>query len=368
MSWKLEGRARLVMLTSFLAGIGVGYLPIAAHLLFVRGYFSKLWDSVTHELLTGNTNIPLPIPWPWLVSAQGLAWPDATLRVGSGILFVLVPLTYAIGVAVLVRRFDARDPAHRLILAAASVGIPYLHHAFSRADTVHMLEGSQAFIPMIVGLTAVAMPEDASNRVGMRAMLSLCLVVAFLAFNELHQPRFRFERAAPRSYTKIDANGSRILVPRSTAAVVSALRKIKASYLAAGETLLVAPHWPMAYALLRLRAPIWEVYHLFPRSESFQRTEIEALERQRVEFAIFSEATIDGRTDMNMSVLTPLLYRYLMDNYAPIGSPVPFQLYRRKTPFPLSARSDVGKVRTPGSLETPSDHEVGDIQTQTIRY
>jgi hypothetical protein len=334
-SWHMSGRARLSNLGSYILGIAVGYLPIIAHCFFVPHYFGALWDAVSTELSSGTTNIPLPIPWPWLVSLQGRSWPDAVQTFGMSNLFVAVPLTYAIAVVVLIRHFDQNDPAHQLSLGAVAIGIFYLHHAFSRADYVHLLEGIQAFIPEVAALLAIAGRRVPWIRP--HAILTAGVLPPFLVWNAIHQPRFELLVSPPGAYSLIDANGSTLSVPQPIASAVTALREIKASDLKAGETMLIAPHWPMAYALLRLRSPIWEIYHLFARPEAFQRAEIADLEHARVAFAIFSDPAIDGRNDRRMSTQEPIFYKYLLDNYVPIESPAlpaPYRLYRRATPFP----------------------------------
>src|SRR5205085_7412223 len=101
---------RLSAFGTYFVGIAIGYLPILAHWLFVSGYFDILRDSAMRELRTGTTNIPVPVPWPWRVPLRTVPWPDAVRPLGIGILFVAVPLTYAIGIIVLFRYSDRADP------------------------------------------------------------------------------------------------------------------------------------------------------------------------------------------------------------------------------------------------------------------
>jgi len=331
---RIPSRARLSALGIYVAGIVFGYLPIIAHWLLVPGYFDTLWDSIMRELRTGNTNIPLPVPWPWLLPLRTLPWPEAIRSFGIGILFVSVPLTYALGLVVLLRYSDRADPAYRLLLASVAVGIPYLHHAFSRASDVYLLEGSQAFIPAVVALLALASRRAPLLRP--QIILPVCLVGPFLAVNIFHQQRIAVARSVSSPYAVIDGNGSMLKAPSATASIVAALRDIQATKLRAGETMLIAPHWPMAYALLRLRSPIWEIYHLFARSDAFQHKEIAELERRRVELVVFADIALDNRDDRRLSTQEPLLYQYLLDNYAPIEGPAlpqPYRLYRRRKPF-----------------------------------
>ncbi len=337
MTWRVPRRDQLNILISYFIGIAVGYLPIVAHFLFVPHYFSTLWGSVVNELRTGSTNLALPVPWPWLVPVQFLEWPDAVYLLGIGVLFVAVPLTYGLAIVLLFLHFNRNDPVYRLLLASVTVGILYLQHAFSRADDVHLLEGIPAFIPTIVALLALA--ERGAAWPWPRAILLAGILPPFLLVNSLHLPRIIFLRSPPGAYALIDANGSTLAVPKPVANAIAALRKIKVSLLKPEQAMLVAPHWPMAYALLRQRSPIWEIYFLLPRSEAFQRHEISELERQHLMFAIYADISLDGRSDRRLSLEQPLLYRYLSDNYAPIDGPElpePYRLYRRTTPFPPS--------------------------------
>ena len=243
------------------------------------------------------------------MSLPGRSWPNAVQTFGMSKLFVAVPLTYAIAVVVLIRHFDHNDPAHQLSLGAVAVGIFYLHHAFSRADYVHLLEGIHG---LHSGGGCVACHcRTQEFRIRPHAILTAGVLPPFLVWNAIHQPQFELLLSPPGASSLIDANGSTLSLPQPIASAVTALREIKASDLKAGETMLIAPHWPMAYALLRLRSPIWEIYHLFARPEAFQRAEIADLEHARVAFAIFSDPAIDGRNDRRMSTQEPIFYKYL---------------------------------------------------------
>lgn len=338
-----SNESRIEIIVSYFAGIVIGYIPIVVHIVFVPHYFSVLWKSILRILASGSTNIPLPVPWPWRISVQGLLWQDAVRILGVAILFLAIPLTYVLAVVLLLFCFIRNDPAYRLLLAAAAVGIPYLQLAFSRADEVHLLDGGQAFIPTVVALLALAETQAAS--IQPRVILITIILPAYLLVNAMHLPRTNFMRSPKDAYTAVDANGSTLMLPKPDANAINTLQGIKASVLKSDDALFVAPYWPMAYALLRKRSPIWEIYLLFPRTEAFQREEIADLERQRVKFAIYADIPLDGRDDLRMSVQQPLLYQYLVDNYVLLNGPalpVPYRLYRRATPF-----------RSAGTLDNP---------------
>jgi hypothetical protein len=206
------------------------------------------------------------------------------------------------------------------------------------------MDASEPVVLAIVALAAIAVGHV------LRAwFLPLALVSVFgalIVLNSFHQPLIGMAESPLEAYLPLNANGSLVWAPEPARQTIIDLRKFQAANLRMGETMLIAPHWPMAYALLRLRSPIWEIYHLSGRTADFQRAEIADLERRQIRFAVFGDAMIDERSDRRMSVHEPLLYRYLTDNYAPLDTPLlpePYQVYRRTTPFAAPAAPAPGR-------------------------
>ena len=88
-----------------------------------------------------------------------------------------------------------------------------------------------------------------------------------------------------------------------------------------GGTLLAAPVWPGAYALLGVRSPVREIYPLFPRSGSFQKQEISRLQRNHPSLVLIYDIGVDGREDLRYAHTHPLIWDYLQTNYRQLESP-----------------------------------------------
>ena len=104
---------------------------------------------------------------------------------------------------------------------------------------------------------------------------------------------------------------------------------------APGGTVLVAPYWPGAYAVLGERAPVWEIFALFPRPAWFERVEIARIEAAEPALALVLDWPLDGREALRFRHTHPLTYRYITEHYRPSGDgPGPrYQVFvRREAP------------------------------------
>ena len=52
-------------ISSWLAGIVTGYLPMIIMMILIPGFFDSVMDMIFVILRFGHTNMPIPIPWPW---------------------------------------------------------------------------------------------------------------------------------------------------------------------------------------------------------------------------------------------------------------------------------------------------------------
>ncbi len=141
-----HGRLRLLSaLGWWAAGIMVGYMPMLLALAFVPGLAGAFWEDVRFIFERQSTNLPLPVPWPWR--------PPIGLRsLMIGALYIALPLSGLAGVIyVIYARFKDRaiPPA---AAAAAFLILPYMHHAFARADVEHL---AQAIFPFLIGVLAI---------------------------------------------------------------------------------------------------------------------------------------------------------------------------------------------------------------------
>ena len=68
---------------------------------------------------------------------------------------------------------------------------------------------------------------------------------------------------------------------------IALLRTLAHEYAPNGQSFIATPLSPGAYPLLDRRSPMWEIYALFPRPESFEQKEIERLKKQRQALPLF---------------------------------------------------------------------------------
>jgi hypothetical protein len=80
-------------------------------------------------------------------------------------------------------------------------------------------------------------------------------------------------------------------------------------------------------------APLWDTYLVHPRSESWQKGEIESMEGNLVKWAIIGDVAVDGREPLRMEHANPLIWRYFDENFEEIpidDLPGNYRFLRRK--------------------------------------
>jgi hypothetical protein len=121
-------------------------------------------------------------------------------------------------------------------------------------------------------------------------------------------------------------------VDPQTASDVNLLRQLATNFAPHGRSFITVPFWPGAYALLERKAPMWEIYPLFPRSAVFEQAEIARIETAQPGFALILDLPLDGLDALRFRNTHPLTYRYIVDNFLPLpASPGPtYQIYKAK--------------------------------------
>jgi hypothetical protein len=87
---------------------------------------------------------------------------------------------------------------------------------------------------------------------------------------------------------------------------------------------------------------MWEIYALFPRSEAFQRAEIERIEAARPAFALIFDHPLDGKEELRFRNTHRLIYEFILASFEPISGPPgsPYQIFRAREggPAPKTQR------------------------------
>ena len=291
------------------AGVIAGYSPMLFMSALIPGFFDSVVESILFLFHIKATNIPLPVPWPWTMDP---GMPGAATHISIGLLFMMMPLFYAWGAVYLIRD-KGEDPGQNALLAASVfVGAAYMHPAFSRADISHLAQGIQ---PLLIGL--IALPFILKNVYIKRACAGIIVLVLVLSCFSVARvsPYFRKALAPCGTFEHIDINGDDVLVHRHTARLIRDVKEIYSEKVGPGEGLLIAPHWPGFYPILKIRSPLWETYFLFEEIRDKQEDMIVRLKKNNVKWVILGDVALDGREDLRFKNTHRLLWRYINEAF-----------------------------------------------------
>lgn len=309
--WRVERAAlRPAALVAWAAGVVIGYLPVLGFALFVRGFAQAEWNAL-HYLLVEykGTNLPLPLPWPWVVWPRwpAIGWSQA---LGS-LLFTCLPVVLAVaGLWLWLRGRRGSDTPSPLAAAAWVVALPYLNVAFSRADISHL---AQAIFPFLLLCLAALAP--AGRGAGGRLFVPLLLLLVSLPVASVLQPRYAAFRG--QSLEQVDVLGDKLMVSRRTASLLAL-----ADREGEGRPVLAVPVFPGLDAASGMRSPTWEVFPLFPRRPAFEREEMARIAADPPALVLVAEGGVDHRPELAYPATHPLTYRYVVEHFDRIASPV----------------------------------------------
>ncbi|WP_439864388.1 hypothetical protein [Pseudomonas antarctica] len=307
---------------AWVAGVVVGYLPVVVLCLLIPGYFSAFIDTIVFMLEQGNTNLPLPIPWPWTVGFGTAGVVIETRWFLVGLCFMAL-LAFGIGALgwVFKQRLQGKAVRPELV-AVACATLPYAHFAFARADVGHLAQG---IYPMLLGTFILLAALHSWAWKLILAALTACISLFILA---AWQPGILAR--TQDGWRQVEVCGSTLSMDAGTADAVQLLRDLTDRYAPDGRTVLVLPFWPGAYPLLERKAPLWEIYALSPRSDDFQRAEIERIKKADPGFVLVFNMAMDGREALRFSNSHRLIDDYIRSHFEAV-QPTPdpaYQIYK----------------------------------------
>jgi hypothetical protein len=318
-------KAAVRALAALAAGIIAGYSPVLIMIAGFRGFASAFYQSV---LLTPNWSWGLRIPFPWHSHASGLHGLDALQVRAVSWLCIAVPVTYALMVWSGSRALS--NATQRLATGASMAGIPYLHHAFYHADFFHIAQG---IVPFVVAVGAFSQHLWTLGRrhwsVACFSGLALLVLASWLPMEPLVQ-HLRTQANMPETLATISLDGRNFEVPTPQAQV---MRRVEAAFRSCGAadgSFWEAPYYPGLYAFLKTRAPSWDVYYLWPRSDDIQEKEIGALIRNRTSLVLVNkDASFDGQDWLRIERTNPKLAQYISASYKRTDLKLPqgFEVY-----------------------------------------
>lgn len=305
----------------FAGGVIVGFMPILLMAAFIPGFLFSFIDSILDLFRLGTTNLPLPIPWPWTVDFANSSDYVAIrgILVGGFFIAALIFGPVAIVWVTIVKKRGRAVPA--AFVACAFLALPYAHYAFSRADVDHLASG---IMPTLVGVIVFSAYRSA---VPLWTSNILLLVASLWVMGEVH-PGWMCRESA--RCVGVEISGTMMTIDPNTATEIALLRSLANTYATGGRSFVAAPFWPSAYAVLGRKAPMWEIYALFPAREAAELAEVERIKVAKPAFAIINDVALDGREELRFHNTHPIVYKYIHDNGKPIAvePPSAFQVFQ----------------------------------------
>ena len=308
---------------SWSIGVVLGFSPVLFMMLLVPGFAISFWKSILFMFEVKATNLPLPIPWPWRLDIASVTLGEAIRGILVGLFFIALIVFGFISIFWVVWQKLQKKPVSPVIVAASFLSLPYSHFAYSRTDISHLAQG---IFPVLIGCLVLI----ASQQSEIKWPLALTLCAASLWVMTIFQPGWQCQSNKPCVNIKI--SGSDLIVNPGTANDISLLRKLADKYAPDGQSFIATPFWPGAYALLERKSPMWEIYALFPRSQTFEQAEIERIKSAKPGFALILDLPLDRRDDLRFRNTHPMIHQYIRDHFERLpDSPSPaYQIYKSK--------------------------------------
>lgn len=302
-------------------GVAMGFLPILLMAWVLPGFDKAFLDSIRFLFEFKATNLGVPVPWPWRVNFSapvGIVLRDVLL----GCFFIGALVFGVLSLAHVILR-DPRKPLAPAFAAAAFLGLPYAHYAFSRADYYHLAFG---IFPLLIGLLAWLATQRPIVKWAAAGTLLAGSVLTMFTFQTGWQCR------AAAHCAEETISGSKILMEPRFADDVTLIRQLEAQYAPNGRSFVVAPLWPGAYALLDRRSPMWESYALFKRTEAFEKGEIARIEAAQPGFVFIFDHALDGHDELRFKNTHPLTHAYVVEHFERVRYPFrdDYQVYVSK--------------------------------------
>lgn len=281
-------------------GAVLGYSPVLALHAFAPGFGAAFVDSISQLFEAGTTNFPLPLPNLFAileVPRKGSLMP--AVEAASALIFLCVPIAWA-STAWRLRRPGFRAMVPPLVLAGLILSVPYAHYAYSRADPTHL---AISILPVLAALLAYGIRARPVRR---WLVFTSAFGVTLLITAHMH-PGYAWLRGI--SLTKIEVGGDRLLVAPHTATAVRAVQTVANA--AGAEQFFAGPYLPGAYAVAKRKAPVWEIYMIFPATPARQMAEVERIRSAGIRHALIRDFRWDYRADLGMAQTHPLVLAYL---------------------------------------------------------
>lgn len=327
---KTRENGMIKRISLFLAGVAVGYLPMFVLVFAVSGFLDSLLDSIMLLKEHGETSLYVPVPWPWVTDYSRLGVTQIFQIFSTGLWFLLMPLFYLCAIITLLSVQIKNLNSKHLLLASTTIGVFYMHHAFSRADIAHLAQGIH---PLLLGFVSLSYAMEFNRKkivlIGLAAVIFSLTIFSVTFLNP-----FTLKLNAPSgAYVKYDIEGDGVWIRKEQADLIDNVKRIVQERVPINESVLIAPHWPIMYRILQKECPIWLIYFVFPENLQRQEKMITELKLKNVNYAIIGDEALDNRDDLRIRNTHSILYQHLMTAFEPIavtGLPANYVLLHRK--------------------------------------
>jgi hypothetical protein len=310
------------------AGVIIGYFPVWLMAIIFPGFAAAFLESIRVLLELKTTNLSLPVPWPWTIQFAHMSPIDIMRGVLTGLFFIGVFALGPLGIIWATTRGFIKKPLPAPVTASAFLALPYAHFAYSRADMNHL---AQSIFPFLIGILSFLMKRPGWVQWPSAALLTAASLLVSLP----HHPGWQSRMNEPWIEAKVLTDT--LIMNPDTAEDLALLQKLADDFAPGDRGFIAAPFWPGAYAVLGRKAPMWEIYALFSASETFQRAEIERIERANPGFAIILDVPLDGRDELRFRHTHPLIDAYIRENFEKIATGYQkgqeYQIYKSKRVF-----------------------------------
>jgi len=314
---------------AFMGGTAIGFSLTFVMGLYQPGFMAALIAGIIdHVRSTATaTNIPLPVPWPWKATHDENGWILWAGDFATGMAFIALLVVPVLAIAVLARKpLAAFTRLHYLQIAAAFAGLVYAHYAYSRADVVHL---ALSIVPVLVILL------NCGVLVRQALPVAVCLVGLSLLMLLEDLPLLS-NVVLDRKMTTVVMNGSELHVHPFVVEYLQSTEHVFSVVPEARDNFLALPNFPGLHAVNKARMGVWEIYALSARDARFEQAELARLASRPPAVVMLSNHALDDRPDLRYSVMHPLMYKWIMDNYHPatLSHPSRVDVYVRNTGAP----------------------------------
>lgn len=292
---------RIDVLFGALGGGLVGLLPMAWWLCSKPDTARALLQRrVIVPLRRRSTNLPLPVPWPWRAPPPRFRAYPFPGRAVMQVLFVALPVLSLGVLAWSLIEGPAWRTTHAAAVAAAAVGLPTLHHAYSRADAAHL---AQAISPSLVAAVALVSQHGVVMLVG-----SLIFVGASAAAAHARGTRWRG--------TDLQPAADDVPLTERHRQIINTLAPILAR-LAPREPLVAIPTLLPILVLSGRRSGVTDTFCVYPADSSEEEDMIQELTASRVRLVVVDTSPLDGREELAFPMTHPKTWRHLHAAFQP---------------------------------------------------